>query len=359
MESSTNKLKAQASIELLVMLAIGMVVITIVIFFSQQQLATSTGTLNVQQAQAAVDSLARAVDSVYASGVGSMEQVQITIPEGTISTSVSDKTIGLRMRTASGETDVNARTAANVYGSIPFQPGEYRAQVWVSAEENRVRIGLQALQVDSLLVVSVFKGNQTQYLQRNVTVLNGGNSSLQINLSLVWPYSDVLLNFTNQSDSYFVLGAGGSKTIGLNITVSSSALGAYAGSVVASANDGGTASTQVSVSVTYQYQMPSVAYMNIQTFNDSTYSMEKKIFELPDVVSINGSSWDPSSSVTLNLTNPSGVTVAGYPKVVATDSSGKFSDAWNPAGEAAGIYTLYANDSSATSSTAFSVIECS
>lgn len=361
---SKPKSRAQAAVELLMMVAIGMVVVSIVVFFSQQQLTASAGVLRVQVAQAAVSDLARAADAVYTEGAGARKRLFITLPEGTTSTSVGNKTITLRMRTPTGETDVNAKTAAEVYGSLPFQPGEYTAWVWISAEENRVRIGLQELQIDSLLSVSAYASNETQYFQRSTRVSNAGDSSLQVNMSLAWTHAAVAINFSNLSDASFTLAPSGTpgyyRDVWLNITIGTSALGIYSGRVDAAANNSEVANTQVVVSV-YQPSvgLPSVAYIETETFNDTTYSAEKKIFELPDVVYIAGAGWTANSSVTLNLTDPSNAVVAGYPKDVAANASGNFNDAWNPAGEAVGTYTLRANDSVDSSLATFTVIKCS
>jgi hypothetical protein len=98
--------------------------------------------------------------------------------------------------------------------------------------------------------------------------------------------------------------------------------------------------------------------LQIATFGDSAYTIPKYIFDLGENVSFIGGNWTGSSTVTVDLKDPLSVSVSGYPKVVATNSSGYFTDTFSVGGATAGTYTYYATQGTVTKNTAFAVTAC-
>jgi len=215
-------MKGQSSIELIIIFAVSLIALLSIIALANSNVSG----LNVQRekddALTSVNELAQAVKDVYSQGPGAKKLVFIKIPNGTdpIKTLISNRTININV---SGS-DIFASTEVDVYGSLPTQVGGY--WLWVTSAENFVRIGSTSIQ---LSLQSIY----TQMLQsttktESITVTNIGESSIDFSLSKDWNNTAVTLSL---SDSIFSLAPNESRTIDLNFTASSSAIGNYVGAL--------------------------------------------------------------------------------------------------------------------------------
>ena len=119
-------MKAQASLEQLVVIAIGLALISFTVYFA---INYSTDSTRITQAKDAVERLAASADHVYSLGPNSKEYVTIYLPEDLISASINGRNIILKVPTAGGATDVYATSKAVLTGSFPQYRGKQDVQV--------------------------------------------------------------------------------------------------------------------------------------------------------------------------------------------------------------------------------------
>ena len=114
--------KAQAAFDYMMIAAFSLVMIIPVFYYA---ITYSTDSITTAQAKDAVDTIAKTADNTYALGEGSLSRVQVNIPSGIQSASVGNNTILLRLRTASGVSDIFAITRSPVSGTLPTKVGNY------------------------------------------------------------------------------------------------------------------------------------------------------------------------------------------------------------------------------------------
>ncbi len=367
-------MRSQTAVELLVVLAIGLIVIGIIFVSSYERLAGSQAALQVAEAQAAASDLAKAADTVWLEGAGAKKKVFVDLPEGINDSMVSGNTIRFKVAVPGGLTDVAAKSSALLFGSIPLRTGGQ--WVIVSATESGVRIGAQDLDVDpSILITQVVTSNATQNTQASFNASNLGNASIDVSATLVWSNGTVNVSFSNPGDSYFTLAPGAYRTITLNKAIGPNVLGSFSGNVFLNASNGDEAVVDIVVEVVPPYcaacpTCPScppanvtanvtenVSWFEIRTYLNSSYTVEKLAFG-PDTQAeiISVGAWNASTPVTLNITYPNGTIVPGYPKTINTTGIGTFSDTWVfQAGVPTGVYYVWANQTPWINSTTFNL----
>ncbi|MFO8016012.1 MAG: hypothetical protein R6U32_02825 [Candidatus Woesearchaeota archaeon] len=115
--------KGQASMEYLMVVGLVLVVMIPVFYYA----VTESGTqVRLNQADDAVNSIAKTADSVYALGPGSRDHVRISVPAGVSGSYVNNSKVGLRLDT--GE-DIMAFSRAPLTGKIPKGQGIYHVPV--------------------------------------------------------------------------------------------------------------------------------------------------------------------------------------------------------------------------------------
>ena len=127
-------MKAQIATEYLVLVSLILVILLPVLYYSTYE---STATLKLNDAQDAVQTLAKTADYVYSLGPGTRSIALITIPEGAYSSSVSGRELVLNM---SGYGEIIAVSKANLTGSFPNSKGTYEIRV-VALDTGEVQIG--------------------------------------------------------------------------------------------------------------------------------------------------------------------------------------------------------------------------
>lgn len=115
-------MKAQVAFEYIVMVGviIGAVALISMYVYQQNEIATRS-----KQAEIAVNTIASAADNLYAQGPGAKTQINVYFPDGYDSTqsSLSGKTIFLRIYTPAGYNDIVATTKGNISGELPEGTG--------------------------------------------------------------------------------------------------------------------------------------------------------------------------------------------------------------------------------------------
>ena len=127
--------KGQVSSEYLIMA--GVVIGAAIIIFYNTMLYSSES-ISVSQAGESAESLARAVDYVYALGPGTKSVVEIDIPSNVVDSFVVPNEVGFKIGLSSGVRDIVAVTEADAVGSIPIGPG--RQYILVNYTETGVVI---------------------------------------------------------------------------------------------------------------------------------------------------------------------------------------------------------------------------
>lgn len=360
-------MKGQAAVEWVVILAASLIILFIIISIASDYLSQLTTSKSMTEAENSVNDLASAAKQVYYQGVGSRQQVFITIPDGidpSKSGIINNRTINLNVL----GTDVPVITDFDIRGKIPTTPGGYT--VWVTAEKGYVLIGTTSLNVrPNSVYVHFFSLNQSQSSQSDLLFSNDGNSNIGLNLTLNFPAGNVSASLLNPADGGFSLAPSGSRDVLLNFSITANAFGSYSGMLYANASNGDELTIDIIVDVTSQMCKGNAScppaglgncpsYAIIGTFNDSSYSYPKEVFDAAEYVTISGSGWLSSSQITVDVKGPAGSSVLGYPHLVQTDSQGSFSEQWNTIGSAAGVYTIHANGSANDRYSTFNITTC-
>jgi type II secretory pathway pseudopilin PulG len=351
--------KGQGATELLVLLAMIAIVGLIIYASSQTTLAESRKLLLVSQARATVNDLSSAASEVYSEGPGAKRRVYIVIPEGSDSARVyvNNTMINIGLSIDSTTSDINTQTNMKLVqgADFPKTPGSY--WVPVTAKEGYVLIGNSYLDINP---ASLSLETSTSNLKESVIVFtNLGATPIEVTLSPQWSYNgtvDLTLNTTS-----FTLASSGDAAVAYLLvsiqTYSTTSLQQYSGKINVGTNTSETAEINLNVNVVGTQIPTGVSYIIIETFKNSSYSTQTTNFTLPTMVNITGSDWS-AGQVTIDIRNPSGSSVSGYPKDETVNESGGFSHAWNPAGATPGTYTVIANQTSDNVSTTLDITVC-
>ena len=136
-------MRAQGSVELLIILSGVMLALLVIISTAYAQLYSFQGRMGAGWAQAGVNELADAAARVYSSGPGSSARVFLEVPDNVEPgrVFVREHVINIGVKTSAGTRDINARTSAPVEGALPTQPGgswinvvAYEGKVVISPE---------------------------------------------------------------------------------------------------------------------------------------------------------------------------------------------------------------------------------
>lgn len=129
--------RSQISAEYILIL--GMVLlVTIPLFY--YAITKSNSSIRLNQADDAINSLAKAADTVYAIGPGTKRYVWIAVPSGVESTAVYDNTIQLNLQIFRGISELTRTATPSLIGAIPHGQGTYKIAV-EALESGYVQIG--------------------------------------------------------------------------------------------------------------------------------------------------------------------------------------------------------------------------
>ena len=137
MHNGRAHMRAQSSLELLITVSFGLIILLPITVLAFVQISTSTSSLAAAQAQATASKLASVVEFVSSQGSPSKQLVLVQVPPnvkniyvGTLSNGVGHQ-ITFVVNTNAGASYVSAYTPANVSGYLEgiVQPGTYTLNV--------------------------------------------------------------------------------------------------------------------------------------------------------------------------------------------------------------------------------------
>ncbi|MBU2100132.1 hypothetical protein KKG83_05800 [Candidatus Micrarchaeota archaeon] len=216
-------IKAQASVELLIILAVSMIALGLIFAASNNEITGINSAKANSDAKNTVEKIAGTAKEVYVSGQGTKKQIFILIPSGVdeSKSSVSDKTIRLNVN----GTDLIAETTVEVTGSIPTTAGGH--WIWITAYPGYVFIGDIEVETNKGSIYSTIT-QETSAIE-NIKVINNTTGNATVNVSVGWSATEVSLSL---SENGFIVPADSSYGIDLNFTSSSTAVGNYTGELI-------------------------------------------------------------------------------------------------------------------------------
>ncbi len=223
--------RAQASVELMVILAVSMMALLVVYSLTTTQTLQIQAQQRVQSAQTAADSIALAANDVFFQGTGAKKRIFVILPDDVNAGAslISGKEVNYRVR----NTDVFSVADVNLVGSLPTAPGGH--YLTLVAHENYVSLGDSSLDVSKNSVYVAL--SQDSNASASVAFTNNSSSeTATVNLVKTWASSAVAFTLSSAS---FTLGPGANRTIDFNFSSGSSAAGNYAGSVRVNADFNG------------------------------------------------------------------------------------------------------------------------
>ncbi|MFH1695075.1 MAG: hypothetical protein ABH850_01430 [Candidatus Micrarchaeota archaeon] len=215
--------KGQASVELLVILAVSMVLIGLVLFTSNNEMTGINSNKANSDAKNTVEKIAKTAEDVFDSGPGTKKQIYISIPSGVdeTKTSIANNTVRININ----GTDIIAESKVELTGSIPTEKGSY--WIWITSHQGYVSIGDIAVETDKESVYSTI-AQETNAIE-NIKVINNTTQDADVDASYTWGNAEVSMQL---SDNSFVVLADSNSGIDLNFISSSSAVGNYTGELV-------------------------------------------------------------------------------------------------------------------------------
>ena len=137
-----RKHRAQSSLELLITVSFGLVVLLPIVILAFMQISTSSSNLAVSEAQSAATKLAEVASIIGSQGAPAKELILIQVPPGVNSINVGTQTNGLGhaitfvVNTNAGPSDAVAYSPVNVSGSLSSIVSQGTYLVNVSAQSS-------------------------------------------------------------------------------------------------------------------------------------------------------------------------------------------------------------------------------
>lgn len=234
-------MRAQASLEQLVVIAIGLALVSFTFYIAINYSSEST---NISQAKDAVDRLAASADHVYALGPNSKEYITVYLPENLVSASVNGRNIILTVPTSGATTDVYATSKAELIGAF----SHYRGMQKILVEyllSGKVRIGEAGLAcMPSTLTEPLF--NAPENRDNAIVFSNTADYNITgIKASII---GTGIASLGNLSTTSLAQGENGSLLVRYSV-LPDQASGTYGATVMLEADNGGACTTQITINV--------------------------------------------------------------------------------------------------------------
>lgn len=238
---SLRFLTGQSSLEQLIVIGTALAFIAIAFYLAATYSADST---RISQAQDSVGRLAAAADYVYALGPNSKEYVTVFLPDGLASWNITGKVIVTKIYTSAGSTDVGAYSKADLVGTLPGYRGKQKILVEYMPN-GKVRIGEAGLTCTPSTISRTFNAGDSG--SDTIAISNTAAYNITgINASVSGGSGMVSIGSQPQSS----LAPGGSGTLSVSYSVpADKTSGAYGATVTVDSANGGTCTTQITISV--------------------------------------------------------------------------------------------------------------
>jgi uncharacterized protein (UPF0333 family) len=345
--------RGQGSLEYVVLLSFTIVFFIIIVSVATDQLSIVGKQQRKQQAQLALKQIADAATDVYQQGSGAKSTISVIFPSGVDPGSgyIIDKSLHISFEGS----DITYLLGFNITGVLPSSPGAYTMQF--ISQGGSVSLGLTPFTIDPPYLSFVFCAQPyAQNSSQTLIYSNNQNISTPIQITTDWANDSATMSY---SPSSFDISFGGNQSVEINVTASANITGTFSG-VLFSNTTNYTATTIITVSVENcgGGVTPTVAQAIVRTYSDSTYTVLKSAFNPVENVTLTGTQWVPSSTVTFDITNSSGSSVPGYPKEVSTNPSGTFTEVFDTSGLPSGTYTANATEEGVSKTFTFTLRGC-
>ncbi len=211
--------RGQTSVEILVIMAVALVILSALVSFASQQLRIVEEQKTVKTAEVSLQKIVEAANQVYAQGSGATRTVDITWPEGldTTYTRISEHTIYIR----TSNRTMYAEAIPVLTGALPTNAGNYSLRI--RAFDGYVAIGEISLSASPSSVFAPIDRNDSS--SHTITIYNVG-TDVNLVFTTDWNHSDVNISL-NKADANVAKGS--STTLDVNFYSTINATGSYAG----------------------------------------------------------------------------------------------------------------------------------
>ncbi len=258
------RFRAQSSVELILILAISVIILSVLINLATTQLSQIKQDYSVRSARQSLNSLIAAIDETFAQGPGSVRFITIRWPEGVdaSNTRIVGNSIFLRVY----QNDIIATASPFITGSLNVYPGEQRIKI--TSHDSNVSLGILSFTSNVSSIYLPLTQDTNGRAQVVLTNLHG--SAATITSSMSWSPAFVS---TMVSPSTGTLGVNGTMTLDVNVSASATAYGNYVGflNIVANFDDSSVESLNIPLNV--EVFPASSGYL-------STFPVSLKLFSL-------------------------------------------------------------------------------
>ncbi len=117
-------MKAQASVEYLVIIGLALAILVPLILYSNQNLLGYKEDVKISSAKAAASKIAESANWVYSQGPPARLTINVCIPEG-VEEVLLDSMVLFKLKTSAGIVDIYSDTIPMLNGSVPTNNGCY------------------------------------------------------------------------------------------------------------------------------------------------------------------------------------------------------------------------------------------
>ncbi len=219
--------KAQTTVELMVIMAIGLVVVASLVGFVGNQITILQETQAQKTAQASMNELIAGINEVYSQGPGAAKQLTLIWPTGidTSLSSIANKSIRLRVY----QSDIVGTATPYITGSLPTNSGTQRLNI--RAADGYVSIG--ALTLSAVPTFIYLPMARDQNSTSNIQLRSTSSTSATITPTLNW---DPTLVTAATDTTPFSLSSAADVNRDVNVYAGPLAVGNYTGSYQVSAS---------------------------------------------------------------------------------------------------------------------------
>ncbi|MFH1722850.1 MAG: hypothetical protein ABH950_09640 [Candidatus Altiarchaeota archaeon] len=269
--------RGQAAVEYLVWIAPLMLLVAVLY---ANALSDSVQTINFNKANDAVDTLAKAADTVYSMGPGSKIFTVISNPDGIVSQKISGHTIVYKMSLPDDAVvDVVSPTKGWVKGFIPKDQRSYNVPVKM-LDSGVIMVGWGMLMEPAELYLVVPEGEQSNYTSLNLT-----NERVNLTNSMDDYVADIGCNVSGDAGNWTVtsnwpsdLDPGESGEVELVFEVPPAQLsGLYYGLIECTSNDS-VAETPVTIEVPRDFSMLTVETLDQQGQPETSFNQTYPVY---------------------------------------------------------------------------------
>ncbi len=213
--------KGQSTVELLVIVAVALVILSVLVGFTSDQVVALQKQQAVKTAELTVQKLVTAANELYTQGSGASRFIEITWPEGVSSsgTRITNRSIIVNVY----GTQVSGTANQPFSGALPTNSGTQNIRL--RAMDGYVLMGSASIAANPAYALVSLDRNSVQEV--TITISNIASEDAVVYPTLTWTNGDVNTSVSAASRVY----ANDTHDFNVTFTTSTSAVGAYSGYV--------------------------------------------------------------------------------------------------------------------------------